>query len=123
MDKARSTYDKAIALGYKELQINPRNAEAMADMALYYAKKGNPTEALTRIRRARSIDANNVEFIHNQGVIEAIAGRPEDALKSLREAFQKGYPPDDAENDPELKDLRARPEFGNLVKEFHRKMK
>jgi len=108
---------------YKELQINPRNAEAMADMALYYAKKGNPTEALTRIRRARSIDANNVEFIYNQGVIEAIAGRPEDALKSLREAFQKGYPPDDAENDPELKDLRARPEFGNLVKEFHRKMK
>jgi len=92
-------------------------------MALYYAKKGNPTEALTLIRRARSIDANNVEFIHNQGVIEAIAGRPEDALKSLREAFQKGYPPDDGENDPELKDLRARPEFGNLVKEFHRKMK
>ena len=39
-------------------------------MALYYAKKGNPTEALTRIRRARSIDANNVEFVHNQGVIE-----------------------------------------------------
>jgi hypothetical protein len=40
------------------------------------------------------------------------------ALKTLREAFQKGYPPEDAENDPELKDLRARPAFTNLVKEF-----
>jgi serine/threonine protein kinase/Flp pilus assembly protein TadD len=122
-DKAESTYDKAIALGYKELQINPRNAEVMADMSLYYAKKGKATEALTLIRRARSIDGNNVAFIHNQGVIEAIAGRPEEALKTLREAFQKGYPPDDAENDPELSSLRSRPQFGQLVREFSGKPK
>jgi len=122
-DKAQSTYDKAIALGYKELQVNPRRADVMADMALYYAKKGNATEALALIRRARSIDRSSVEFIHNQGVIEAIGGHTEEALKTLREAFQKGYPPDDAENDPELKDLRARPEFGDLVKEFSRKTK
>jgi serine/threonine-protein kinase len=120
-EKAQSTYDKAIALGYKELQINPRKADVMADMALYYAKKGNTAEALALIRRARSIDGNDVYFIHNQGVIEAIAGHPQEALKTLREAFHKGYPPNDAENDPELKDLRARPEFGNLVKEFSSK--
>jgi serine/threonine-protein kinase len=120
-EKANSTYDKAITLGYKELQINPRKAEVMADMALYYAKKGDPTEALALIRRARSINGNNVEFIHNQGVVEAIAGHPAEAVKSLREAFEKGYPTDDAENDPELKDLRARPEFANLVKQFSRK--
>jgi tetratricopeptide (TPR) repeat protein len=117
-EKARTTYDQAIALGYKELQINPRNAEVMADMALYYAKKGNPTEALGLIRRARSIDGNNVYFIHTQGVVEAIAGRPEEAVKTLREAFRKGIPPDDAMNDPELKDLRSRPEFQKLAKEF-----
>jgi len=57
-----------LLLGYRELQINPRNANVMADMALYCAKKGNPTEALPLIRRARSIDGNNVEFIHNQDV-------------------------------------------------------
>jgi tetratricopeptide (TPR) repeat protein/TolB-like protein/predicted Ser/Thr protein kinase len=117
-EKANSTYDKAIALGYKELQVNPRKADVMADMSLYYAKKGNPTEALALIRRARSIDGNNVEFIHNQGVIEAIAGHPEEALKALREAFEKGYPTADAENDPELKSLRSLPQFEKLVKEF-----
>jgi serine/threonine-protein kinase len=122
-EKAQSTYDKAIALGYKELQINPRKADVMADMALYYAKNGNTTEALALIRRARSIDGNNVYFIHNQGVIEAIAGHPQEALKTLREAFEKGYLPNDAENDPELKDLRTRPEFRDLVKEFSGKRK
>jgi hypothetical protein len=59
-----------------------------------------------------------VDFIYTQGVVEAIVGRTEEALKTLREAFQKGYPPEDAENDLELKDLRARPAFTNLVKEF-----
>jgi tetratricopeptide (TPR) repeat protein/TolB-like protein/tRNA A-37 threonylcarbamoyl transferase component Bud32 len=117
-DKANSTYDKAIALGYKELQVNPRKADVMADMSLYYAKKGKRTEALALIRRARSIDGNNVEFIHNQGAIEAIAGHPEEALKALREAFQKGYPTADAENDPELKSLRSDPRFERLVEEF-----
>ena len=120
-DKAASTYDKAIALGYKELQTNPRKADVMADMALYYAKKGNPTEALALIRRARSIDGSNVDFIHTEGVVEAIAGRPEEALKTLHEAFRKGYPPNDAENDPELKSLRSRPEFEKLVTEFRGK--
>jgi len=38
---------------YKELQINPRNAEAMADMALYYAKKGNPTDMLRKATRPK----------------------------------------------------------------------
>ena len=77
------------------------------------------------IRRARSIDGNNLYFIHTQGVVQAIGGHQEEALiiKTLRDAFQKGYPPDDAENDPELKDLRARPEFGSVVKEFTRKTK
>ena len=62
-----------------------------------------------------------MDFIHTQGVVEAIAGRPEDALKTLREAFQKGYPPSDAENDPELKSLRSRPEFEKVVTEFRGK--
>jgi eukaryotic-like serine/threonine-protein kinase len=122
-DKAKRTYDRAITLGYKELQVNPHNAETMADMALYNAKKGNATEALALIRRARTINSQNVDFIYTQGVAQAIASHPEEALKTMREAFQKGYPPDDAENDPELKNLRALPEFESLVREFGKKPK
>ncbi len=121
-EKAKTTYDKAIALAYKELQVNPRKADTMEYLALYYAKKGDPTQALEFIRRARSIDGNNIEFIYNEGVVQALAGHPEEALKTLREAFRKGYPPDDAENDPELKSLWTRPEFEKLVREFRGKL-
>jgi hypothetical protein len=93
----------------------------MADMALYYAKKGNLTEALVLARRARAMKSQNVEFIYTEGVVQAIGGHTAEALKTMREAFQKGYPPADAEHDPELKSLRALPEFERLVREFSKK--
>ncbi len=122
-EKAEATYDRAIALAYKELEVNPRRADAMQYLALYYAKKLQPAQALDFIARARAIDGSNLEYIYTAGVVQALAGRPDEALKTMREAFQRGFPPDDAENDPELKSLRARPEFGKLVEEFRGKGK
>jgi tetratricopeptide (TPR) repeat protein/TolB-like protein/predicted Ser/Thr protein kinase len=122
-DKAEKTYDEAIALGYQELQVNPRNASALADMALYYAKKGNSTEALALVRRARTINSQNLDYIYAEGVVLAIGGHSTEALKTMRDAFQKGYPPADAENDPELKNLRTLSEFEDLVREFSKTTK
>jgi tetratricopeptide (TPR) repeat protein len=117
-DQAQSTYDKAIGLAYKELQVNPFEANTMGHLALYYAKKGDSTQALQFIRRARSIDSNSNELIYNEAVVQALANHPKDALNALREAFQKGYSPEEARNDPELKSLEAHPEFGELLKAF-----
>ena len=117
-DKAQSTYDKAIALAYKELEVNPRSASTMCSLAVYFAKKGDSTQALQFIRRARSIDPNSNQLIYNEAEIQALANRPDEAIKSLREAFQKGYSPEEARNDPELKSLEGRPEFDKLLKEF-----
>jgi eukaryotic-like serine/threonine-protein kinase len=122
-DKAQSTYDKAIALAYKELEVNPRKASTMRFLALYYAKKGDSTQALEFIRRARAIDPNDIEFIYNEAEIQALANHPAEALKALRDAFQKGYSPEEAKNDPGLKSLEGRPEFDRLLKEFSGKTK
>jgi len=121
-DKAQSTYDKAIALAYKELEVNPRKASTMVSLAVYYAKKGDSAQALQFIRRARSIDPNQIEFIYNEAEVQALANHPAEALKALRDAFQKGYSPEEARNDPELKGLEG-PEFDKLLKEFSSKTK
>jgi eukaryotic-like serine/threonine-protein kinase len=117
-DKALATYDRAIALTYKELEVNPRSLGAMEDLALYYAKKGDFAQALSFIGRARSINQHDVQGIYDEAAIEALAGRPTDALKTLREAFAKGYSTAQAANDPELEGLKADPEFGRLLAEF-----
>ena len=117
-EKAQSTYAKAIALSYKALQVNPRDANAMCSLGVYYAKKGDTTQALQFIRRARAIDPGNIQFIYNDAEVHALAGQEDLALKTLREAFQKGYSPEEARNDPELKKLEGRPEFAGLLAEF-----
>ncbi|HVB35958.1 MAG TPA: protein kinase [Candidatus Acidoferrales bacterium] len=120
-DKARASYQQAISLGYKELEINPQSASAMAQMALSYAKIGEAQQADNFIRRARSIDKSNVNYIYFEAEVDAILNRPADALKALREAFEKHFPVEFAAGEPDLGNLQKNPEFAGLLKQYAKK--
>jgi tetratricopeptide (TPR) repeat protein len=113
--KAIATYNKAIAAAYHELQVNHLDAGTMQSLALYYAKIGSQTQALEFIRRARSLDSSNVQFMYSEAEVRSLAGQTNGALKALRQAFEKGYPPEEANVDPELDRLRNDPEFERLI--------
>jgi eukaryotic-like serine/threonine-protein kinase len=120
-DKAAAAYDKAISLAFRQLQVNPRSSGAMGDLALYYAKKGDAHNAQQYIQQARTITPDEVYLIYSDAVVKALAGKPEDALRTLRLALEKGYPAQEAWNDPELQKLQALPQFSQLVNEFSKK--
>ena len=117
-DQAAAAYDKAISLAFQELQVNPRSAGIMGDLALYYAKKGDARNALQYIQQARSIQPEDVQLMYSEVQVRTLVGKPQEALKPLRLALQKGYSAQEAGNDPELQKLQALPEFSQLVKEF-----
>jgi tetratricopeptide (TPR) repeat protein/tRNA A-37 threonylcarbamoyl transferase component Bud32 len=117
-EKADATYDQAIALAFKDLQVNPQNSEAMGDIAAYYAKKGDSKRGMEFIQRARAIDSKDLELLHTQATVENLAGKPADALKTLRIALSQGYPAKDVVDDPEFDNLKSRPDFQSLIKEF-----
>lgn len=117
-DKALATYDKAISLAFAELQVNPQNTTAMGSLALYYAKKGDPNRGMDFIKRARGIDKKDVSLIYNQAIVENLANRQSEALRTLREALGKGYPAKEAELDPELANLQNQSEFRAMIKQF-----
>jgi len=117
-DKAKAAYQRAIALAYKALQVNPGNADTLGYLALYYAKNGDTKRALDFIRRARGIDPNGNVLLYVQAVVDTIAGRQNEALESLKEAFQKGYSAVLAKNDPEFKMLETNPGFSKLFTQF-----
>jgi serine/threonine-protein kinase len=117
-DKADSTYDKAISLAFKDLEVNPRDTDPMAGLALDYAKKGDVKRGMDFINRARTIDKSDVELIYIQAVIENLSKDDAKALATLREAMQKGYPIQEAQSDPELANLQQRPEFKTIEQEF-----
>jgi serine/threonine-protein kinase len=117
-EKADATYDKAIALAFKDLEVNPQATDPMAGLALDYAKKGDPKRGMDFIRRARTIDKSDVELIYIQAVIENLANQQKDALGTLQEALKKGYPVGEAESDPEMANLQSQPQFKAMEKEF-----
>ncbi len=117
-DKARTAYQQAISLGYKELETNPQNTGVMAEIALAYAKTGNAQEAQTFIKRVRTMDKNNVAYIYEEAVINTLLGRNADALKALQQALQKNYPAQYAAGDPDLSNLQNSPDFASLMKKY-----
>jgi hypothetical protein len=92
----------------------------MGDLALYYAKKGMQAQALNFIQHARSINREDVDLIYTEAVVVALANHPDNALKFLREAFERGYAVREARSDPELDTLQSRPGFEKLFAEFNK---
>ncbi|MGC1385572.1 MAG: tetratricopeptide repeat protein [Candidatus Acidiferrales bacterium] len=117
-EKADAAYDQAIKLAYKTLQVNPRSAGATTSLAIYYAHKGDAKQSVTFIERAKSLDKQSVDILYADAEVQALAGHPDEAFKSLRLALQKGVAFSDAKNDPDLISLQSRPEFAQLEKQF-----
>ena len=87
-EKAVSTYDRAIALGFKALQVNPRDAATLGSMAVHYAKKHDGDRAFEFIHRARSMDSSQAALIYDEVLVDAFTGKPAEAIAMLRQAFE-----------------------------------
>jgi eukaryotic-like serine/threonine-protein kinase len=122
-DKATASYDKAIALAFQELQVNPQNAEVLGDLGAYYAKKGDARKGMEFIERARSIDRQDVELIYIQAVVENLAGKPAEAIRGVQEALEKGYPIQEVKEDPEMASLQTNPAFQSLLQRYDKQAK
>ncbi len=120
-DQAAAAYDKAISLAFQQLDVNPRAAGTMGDLALYYAKKGDASNAQQYIQQARAISPDDIYLMYSEAQVKTLIGKPEEALKALRLALEKGYAAQEAWNDPELQKLQVLPQFSQLVNQFTKK--
>jgi len=117
-ERAKTTYDRAISLAIANLGVNPKDANVLGDLALYYAKTGQASLADHYIRQARLIDATNPDLIYEEAVVYVLAKQPAQAMNSLRSAFEKGFSPGRAKLDLELSPIQGKPEFQKLVAEY-----
>jgi eukaryotic-like serine/threonine-protein kinase len=120
-EQAGAAYGKAISLAFQELQVNPRSASNMSDLGLLYAKKGDATNAVQYTNQARAIKPDDVQLMYSEVQVKTLIGKPEEALKPLKQALDKGYSAQEAWNDPELQKLQALPQFTQLVNEYSKK--
>ena len=60
MDKAQEAYHEAIERANTVLEVNPNDAEVLADLGAYYADVGDSMNALQHIKRAIAINPKNI---------------------------------------------------------------
>jgi len=113
--KAEAAYRRALALAEEELRVNPRDAVALACLAHYRAKTGQPGAALEAARRALALAPDDMTVVFTAAVVHELAGRSDRALELLRRARAQGYSVAEIVSHPELQALRQRPDFQKMI--------
>jgi serine/threonine-protein kinase len=109
--KAKAALERAVALGQKQLEVNPKDAALLVDLADCHALLGNAARARELVKRGTTLAPDDVEIQHAAaGVYEEIGDR-DAALRWIKRALAAGYPRARVDDDPGLAALRADPRY------------
>jgi tetratricopeptide (TPR) repeat protein len=113
--RAKATYAQAIALVQRDLEVNPRDTDALGYLALYEAKSGDLEKARRPIGQALALAPNDVNVLAMAAEVYAVVGDHQKALDCLKIAAQSGYPHFEIEANPELDRLRNDPRYREIM--------
>jgi len=112
---ARREYAAARDLAVAQLQVNTKDAPAMARAAMYEAKLGLKSEAAMRAADAAALAPTNPDVQYKRAVVAAVSGDAAVALQALQRALALGVDPRDVRDDYDFESLRGSNEFLNLL--------
>jgi Flp pilus assembly protein TadD len=116
-ERAKPTYAQAIALVQRDLEVNPRDTDALGYLALYEAKSGELEKARQPIGQALALAPKDVNVLSVAAEVYAVTGDQQKALDCLKSAVQGGYPRFELERNPELDGLRKDPRYREIMAE------
>lgn len=112
---ARREYEKALALGLEALEVNERDAETVARVAVFEAKLGRLDQAAARIDQAVALAPNLPEVHYKRAVVNALRRDQSSALQALERALALGFSAREAREDFDLVPLRGTARYKALV--------
>ncbi|HZU41628.1 MAG TPA: tetratricopeptide repeat protein, partial [Terriglobales bacterium] len=114
-DKSAATYKKAIALAEDKLQVNPRDASVLADVALYHAMLNEEAAAFEYLKRASAADPNDQEVLYKSAKVYNQFGDTTQALNYLEKSIIAGYSRVWPRDDPAFANLYKNIRFRRIV--------
>src|SRR5215831_8137948 len=114
-DRAKPNYGQAIALVQRDLEVNPRDTDALGYLALFEAKSGEPEKARQPIGQALALAPKDVNVQSMAAEVYAVTGDQQKALDCLKSAVQGDYPRFELEHNPELDGLRNDPRYREIM--------
>ena len=111
------TYRRAIQLGEEVLRRNPRDIEALARVALYYARLRNHKKALARITKALELGPKIQKVVRKSMQVYEQLGLRDQALDALRRYVELDGSLEEIEirDDPDLKGLLKDPHRRQII--------
>jgi tetratricopeptide (TPR) repeat protein len=82
------TMERALALAQQALALNDSLPVAHSLLSIVYAQKQQYDQAIAEGERAVALDPNDADSYTNQALVLNIAGRPEEALQSVKQAMR-----------------------------------
>jgi serine/threonine-protein kinase len=113
--EARAAWERAAELCRVALTVNPKDAESLSLLGVLEAKLGRTALARTHAQEAMNLSPQAGHVLHRVGVVQALTGKPDDAVATLRQALARGYSVGFIRNDRDLDSLRSRPDFAALI--------
>ena len=112
---AVQSYGRARDLLRAAITFNPKDASAMASLAVVEAKLGDMRSALGDAATAVALRPGNPTVLYKRAVVYALAGRADDSLRALGEAVRAGYSTAFIESDEDLASLRSATEYRKVM--------
>jgi len=109
-----SAYRKAIDLIQARLEVNPRDASALAFSADYYAMLEQEPQARDRLSRALEVAPADAEVLFRAAILYNHFGNTEKALDYLTKSVAAGYSQTAIRDTPDFDRLRDDPRFRAL---------
>ncbi len=113
-EEAGAAYRKAISISNSQVEINPRDATALAYRATYHAMLGDKAEALSDAQQALALAPKDPEVNFRAALAYNQLGDTPKCLTSLEKAAASGYPLSTIRDTPDLDHLRNNPRFQKL---------
>ena len=113
--EAAGAYGRAITLGNEKLRVNPRDAEVLSSLAMYYAMRGERKQALDDLNAALRLQPKNPQLLFNAAIAYQQLSETEKALDALEKSVSAGASRASIRDTPNFEGLRANPKYQKLV--------
>jgi serine/threonine-protein kinase len=104
-------YRKSNQLAIRKLDVNPKEASVLADVATNYSMLGNRVEAFSYLNRALQLSPRDPELLFTAAEVYNQLGDQERAIMFVQQALTAGCSPAEIRDTPALDNLRGNAEF------------
>jgi tetratricopeptide (TPR) repeat protein len=112
--RARETFEKAIELAEAAKDKSPRDPYIYSDLALYYAKTGQPELALQHVETALVLAPDSGEMLAAAAEVHELLGRRDQAVDAAQRSLAYGLTWQRLKRNPELSGLLEDPRMQEI---------